>query len=291
MDSFSISQVAQFSGVKPHTLRMWEKRYKVVEPKRSEGNTRYYNNSQLRRLLNIASLRDIGYKVSELCAMSDEELFRLVDKQEDISISEPEAYFVSQLLSAGMGYDIRQFNKMFSHCVLRYGLKETYTKVVYPLLLRLGLMWTSNQLPPAHEHFISNLIRQKLFTAIDSLPPAQSESETWLLFLPEDEFHEIGLLFAHYLIRYSGQKVVYLGGNVPLQSVGTAIQDTNSANLLLFLVHNYLPENAEAYLDTLCNRFSNRKIYVSGKQELIDQLNSREEVFLLKSAKELELFL
>lgn len=288
MDAFLISQVARFSGVKPHTIRTWEKRYNVVEPDRSEGNTRYYNNSQLRRLLNIASLKDTGYKVSELCVMPDEELFRLVGEQAEISIDEPEEYFVSQLVSAGIKYDESYFDKMFSHCVLRYGLKKTYTKVVYPMLERLGLMWTSNQLPPAHEHFISNMVRQKLLTAIDSLPPAKSISDTWLLFLPENEFHEIGLLFAHYLIRYSRQKVIYLGGNVPLQSISAAVKDIKPANLLLFLVHYDLPENTEAYLNELNKRFSKQKIYISGNQKLIDQLKCGRKINWLKHVNDLE---
>lgn len=288
MDSFTISQVAEYSGIKPHTLRIWEKRYNAVEPNRSEGNTRYYSNSQLRRILNIASLKETGWKVSELCAMTDKELFRLVEEQEKGLLDEPENYFVSQLVSAGMGYDEVHFDKIFSHCVLRYGFRETYTKVIYPMLVRLGLMWTSNQLPPAHEHFISNIVRRKLFTAIDSLPPAKNASDGWLLFLPENEFHELGLLFAHYLIRHSGKEVNYLGSNVPLRSLEKAVQNTKPAHLLLFFVHNNLPENFETYLDELRNRFHNQTIHVAAKRELVDQLKSLKEIDWLNSVDDLE---
>src|SRR5690625_5592350 len=118
-----------------------------------------------------------------------------------------------------MSYDEVYFEKLFSHCLIRDGMNDAYKQVIYPLLVRLGLMWASDDLPPAHEHFMSNIIKQKLLTATDSLPPASSASESWMLFLPENEFHEIGLLFANYLIRFTRRKVLYMVANVPLQSL------------------------------------------------------------------------
>lgn len=289
MNSFSISQIAQYAGIKPHTIRIWEQRYNALKPTRSEGNTRYYNNSQLRRLLNIVSLRDTDYKVSELCAMPDKKLFELVEQQGDLSIAtKPNKYLVSQLIAAGMNYDETNFEKIFSHCLLKYGLRNTYTEVLYPMLIQLGLMWTSNSLPPVHEHFISNLIRQKLLTAVDSLPPAKSESDSWLLFLPENEFHEIGLLFANYLIRLSGKKVVYLGANVPLQSLKVAVKDTKPSHLLLFFVHNNLPENAQEYLNQLTVTIPKINLFLSGSRKLISQLETGKRIQWLKSIEDLE---
>ncbi len=145
MNYFSISQLARYSGIKPHTIRMWEQRYNALTPNRSEGNTRYYDNKQLRRLLNIASLLESDYKVSELCKMPDKKLFSLVEelpnKTADNDINE---FFVLQLVSAGMSYDEVSFDKIFSHCLLKYGIKEAYIKVIYPMLHRVGIMWTTN---------------------------------------------------------------------------------------------------------------------------------------------------
>ncbi len=194
MDSFSISELAQYSGIKSHTIRIWEKRYDALRPDRSAGNTRHYNGKQLKRLLNISSLLDTDYKVSELCAMPDEKLKALHASRFDTAIPVQEEYFVLQLISAALTFDELQFVHVFSHCVLRYGLKDTYMLVLYPALNRIGLMWLSDSLPTASEHFISNLIRQKIFTGIDSLPPAKPGKHSWILFLPENEFHEIGLL-------------------------------------------------------------------------------------------------
>lgn len=288
MELFSISQLSRFSGIKAHTIRIWEQRYNALQPNRSEGNTRYYDNSQLRRLLNIVSLMETDHKVSELCSMPDKKLFKLTNDllQARVSKDETTEYFISQLIAAGMSYDEPHFKKIFSHSVLRYGIKEAYTKVLYPMLVRIGLMWAGDTIPPAQEHFISNIIRQKLFTAIDSLPPPKSSSGSWILFLPENEFHEIGLLVANYIIRLYGKKVIYLGGDVPFQSLIGAVADTAPQNLLLFMVHNDLPEEVENYLTRLSNTFTSKKIFVAGNQKTSGI--EAKKINLLRSVEDLE---
>jgi DNA-binding transcriptional MerR regulator len=289
MDKLSISQVAQFAGIKPHTIRMWEQRYDALKPSRTKGNTRYYSGDELRRLLNIVSLKEQNYKVSELCALSDERLFEMIAALNATGIpDESHEYLVSQLIGSGMNYDEPKFEKTFSHCLLRLGMKATYTEIIYPLLVRLGLIWTANKLPPAHEHFVCNLIRQKIMTAIDSIPPADHDSNSWLLFLPEDEFHEIGLLFASYLIRRSGKKVIYLGSNVPLSTLKIAVKDINPDNLILFLVHYNLPENTQGYLNQLRTQFNHQKIYISGNQKLLEEIDFKNNLYYLNSVESLE---
>lgn len=270
MELFSISQLARFSGIKPHTIRIWEQRYNALQPNRTEGNTRYYDNDQLRRLLNIVSLMETDHKVSELCRMPDKKLFKLITEllHTRVSADETDEYAISQLIAAGMSYDEPHFEKIFSHSVLRHGIKEAYVKIIYPMVERIGLLWAGDTIPPAQEHFISNIIRQKLFTAIDALPPPKSSSAAWILFLPENEFHEIGLLMANYMIRSSGRKVIYLGSDVPVQSLISAVADTVPQNLLLFLVHHDLPSEMEDYLNELGATFTNKKIYAAGGQIL-----------------------
>ena len=229
------------------------------------------------------------YKVAELCSMTDKKLYKLVEGfQNIINANELNEYLISQLIAAGMSYDEAYFDKTFLHCILKYGMKHTYSQVIYPMLIRMGLMWANDSLPPAHEHFMSNLIRQKLSTAIDSLPLAKSTSDAWLLFLPENEFHETGLLFAQYLIRFSGKKVVYLGSNVPLQSVAIAVKDTLPANLLLFFVRADLPENFQEYLDKLIVHISSKKIFVSGTKKNTDQLKAGKRIRFLNCVEDLE---
>jgi MerR family transcriptional regulator, light-induced transcriptional regulator len=288
LDLFSISKLSRYSGIKPHTIRVWEQRYNALRPNRSEGNTRYYDNSQLRRLLNIVSLMETGYKVSELCSMPDKKLFGLLGElQNRDNQTEPIEYFVSQLLVAGMNYDEPYFEKIFSHCLLRLGMKNTYLKVIYPMLLRVGLMWTVDSIPPANEHFITNILRQKLFTSIDSLPTSEQNSATWLLFLPENEFHEIGLLFSHYLVRLFGKKVIYLGSNLPFQSLISAVKEVRPENLLFFLVNNDLPGNTNEYLDKL-NGLPVKRIYAAGRPDVTDQLKTCKKIDWLYSVEDLE---
>ena len=288
MNIFSISQLSQFSGVKAHTIRIWEQRYNTLKPNRTEGNTRYYDNDQLRRLLNIVSLSNIDYKVSELSGMSDKELFALVENSNKKEENGQENYFISQLISAGMTYDEPGFEKMFSHCLLHFGLKGTYIKVLYPLLVRLGFMWTSDTIPPAHEHFISNLIRQKLFTAIDSLPASLAQSDVWVLFLPENEFHEIGLLFANYLLRSNGKKTIYLGTNVPLESIKRLLKNSDVENVLLFFVHNDFPEEIKKYLNQLSDEYTGMNIFVASHQKITKQLGKIKKVSFLHSVEDLQ---
>lgn len=290
MDLFSISQLSRYSGIKPHTIRIWEQRYNALKPNRSEGNTRYYDNTQLRRLLNIVSLTGADQKPSELCKMSDKKLFDLIyaSVQQKVDVTDRSEYYISQLLAAGVSFDELHFEKIFSNCLVRYGLREAYTKVIYPMLERIGLFWSCDRMPPANEHFMSNILRQKFFTAIDALPPAKDRENKWLLFLREGEFHEIGLLLANYLIRLSGQLVIYLGGDVPFPSLEKAIKDTRPANLLFFVVHHELPEHLQDYLNSLVNSFTGKKIYVSGNTNVIQQLIPGKKIQWLKSIEDLE---
>ena len=290
MNLFSISELQQFSGIKAHTIRVWEKRYNALNPTRSEGNTRYYDNTQLRRLLNIVSLMESDYKVSELCCMTDEMLFKLLegklkDSQSSVGTNE---YFISQLIAAATSFDETYFEKIFSNCVLRLGMRNTYLNVIYPLLNRIGIMWSTGTISPAYDHFSSNIIKQKLYSAIDSLPPAKSSRNGWLLFLPENEFHEIGLLFSHYLIRQAGKKVIYLGSNVPFETLLDAVEKTKPEHLFFFLVHHNTPENSQDYIDSLKKYFGKIKIHLSGNEKLINKLKVGKEFNWIRSVEEFE---
>jgi MerR family transcriptional regulator, light-induced transcriptional regulator len=289
MNQFSISDLARYSGIKPHTIRMWEQRYEALQPARTEGNTRFYDNSQLRRLLNITSLLDSEYKVSELCVMPDETLFRLVEQQNPVQPeTEPYGYFINQLLAAGISYDEIRFDRFFSNCLVRLGMQQTYTQVISPLLERIGLMWASNTMRPAEEHFISHLLQQKLHVAIDMQPPPDAQAPTWLLFLPEDEFHEIGLLYAYYLVRLAGQKAIYLGSNVPSASLDVVIHTANPQHLLFFQVHSQEKNEAQDYINRLAQTHPNRRIYLAGAEQQLEMLTAPKNFRWLTASSDLE---
>ncbi len=237
MDQFSISQLARFSGIKAHTIRIWEQRYNALKPDRTEGNTRLYNGSQLRRLLNIVSLSEKGHRISTLCGLPDKKLSVLVAAELVKKNAEPKnEFFISQVISAGITYNESLFEETFSACVGSMGMREAYLQVIYPVLERIGILWASENIIPASEHFLSNLIRQKIFSAIDSLPAAK-ENSRWLLLLPPGEYHELGLLMANYLLRQAGYPVIYLGPDVPNQSVHDVLAVSKPSNILGFIVH------------------------------------------------------
>jgi methanogenic corrinoid protein MtbC1 len=243
----------------------------------------------LRRLLNIVSLSGSGTKISRLCSLSDEELFKLREEYEQSeAVSNDYEYFINQLIAGGMSYDENNFEKAFSHCLLRFGLEKTYIEVIHPLLNRIGVMWTTNTMPPSQEHYISNMLRQKMLTAIDSMPTVDQGEEKWLLFLPEDEFHELGLLFSNYFLRNRGKNVIYLGANVPLSSVEHTIEDIEIDNLLVFMVHRHEPENIGAYLEELRRIAGNKKICIAGNGVTLEEMSKDEALVKLSSVEDLE---
>ena len=286
LDDFSISELQEFSGIKAHTIRMWEQRYDALKPNRSDGNTRYYDGQQLRRLLNIVSLMKGDYKISELCAMPDKKLFDLIDKQ-TAHARQPYWYFINLVIGAALEYDEVNFDKIFSSALLRYGLREMYVSVLYPVLVRLGLMWSTNTLRPAHEHFITALFRQKLLTAIDSLPLPASK-EVWMLFLPANEFHETGLLFANFLIRQSGRRVIYLGSDVPFESLKEAVHEVSPTSLLFFLVRKNSPQQDENLILRLSRQFHDQNVFVACEPSRLEETKKIKRVVAVHKLEDLE---
>jgi DNA-binding transcriptional MerR regulator len=290
MNLFSISDLQHLSGIKAHTIRMWEQRYQALRPNRSVGNTRYYDDSQLRRLLNIVSLLEFDYKVSELCSLPDIQIFHLIEGQLKSPMPADEAgeYLATQLIAAGMSFDEYYFEKIFSNSILRLGLSQTYSKVLFPMLERIGFMWTANKISSAHEHFISNLVKQKLHSAIDALPPAKANKDIWLLFLPENEFHEIGLLFSHYLIKLSGNQSIYLGANTPLDAIVSATEALNPKHILIFLVHNSGLEQTQNYINKLKGNTNKVVVHLAGNDRLLSALKLNKGINRIQTIKELE---
>lgn len=279
MNHYSISDLQQLSGIKAHTIRIWEQRYNALKPGRSEGNTRFYDDTQLRRLLNIVSLSDSGMKVSEVCTLSDKKLADLIDEKflQNTVQATPQEYFVSQLIIAGMEFNETAFEKHFSAAILRYGIQDTYIHIIQPLLVRVGLMWNKDSINPAQEHFISNIVRQKLYSAIDVLPPVKDENDTWLLFLPSNELHEIGLLFVNYYLRYSGKKVYYLGSNVPMESIRATLKTLEIKNIYFFMIQ-MMPENeAEILVKNVRSTDKRARILISGNFKIVEKFRLPEK--------------
>jgi DNA-binding transcriptional MerR regulator len=287
MGNFSISQLSQFSGVKPHTLRAWEIRYQALKPSRSRGNTRYYDSTQMKRLMVMVSLVRAGYKVSEVAPLPDHKLHQLQDAVFSTNNNQTESYFISQLISAGMSYDTARFERIFGHCLVRYRLKNMYQLILLPMLERVGMMWRCDKASPTHEHFVSNLVRQKLLSYVDALPRPEPGAEKWLLFLPENEFHELGLLLAYNLIRLSGHGVVYLGSNVPWTALPAVVKETSPDKVLFFSLSPELPKGGLGHLRELGAAFTGRNIYMAGNTQIPCANLKESKIISLKTVEEL----
>lgn len=213
-----MSQVEILTGIKSHTLRIWERRYDFLKPQRTETNIRYYTDAEVRRLLNVSILINNGYKVSKINKLNEDELHTVVVELNSHSSAKFDDD-INRLALCMIEMNEDSFNAIFQRHVTRNGLLSTVLNLIYPFLDHVGILWMANKTIPAQEHFMSNLIRQKIVTAIDMIPVAKDDAKKIIMFLPENDSHEIALLLANYIAKDLGFKVMYLGQNVPLENI------------------------------------------------------------------------
>jgi MerR family transcriptional regulator, light-induced transcriptional regulator len=249
---YSIHYIEQLTGIKAHTVRIWEQRYEFIKPNRSKTNIRSYNDEQLKKLLNISTLLFAGYKIGNLAKMNDTQINSLITtvQQSHTNESVHISATLNSLISAALSYDEELFNLLYADAITRYGIETMYQLLLYPLLLRVGTLWNIDDMIPAQEHFITNLIKQKLFATLDKLN-FPSSNELWLLFLPETEEHEIGLLFSNIMLRFYGIKTIYLGQKMPLENLKSLVESKNPDGILYFQVQHVSKETTKRYIDTI----------------------------------------
>ncbi|RZK19722.1 MAG: MerR family transcriptional regulator [Pedobacter sp.] len=287
--TYTISDLEQLSGIHSHTIRIWEQRYNALQPMRSQGNTRLYDDIQLKRLLNIVSLNQAGLKISKICNLSNLEVEELLSKQYSYQSNDELAeFYLTRLIKYGLDFNDTAFSNLIGDCMEILGVSNTYRRVIYPLLVRLGLMWRKDEICPAHEHFISNLIRQKLFTAINSFKLENKNPETWLLFLPEDEDHDIGLIFANYMLRLHHKNVIYLGSKVPFESIHAVFSTLKVDHVLLFMVRSRLEEAVQKYIEKLSEVCKSAKIHLAGNSSVIEKLKEIDHIDCIKTLEDFE---
>ncbi|MBW6497632.1 MAG: MerR family transcriptional regulator [Bacteroidales bacterium] len=290
MIRYSINDLEKITGIKAHTIRIWEKRYNVVSPKRTPTNIRYYNDEDLLKLLNISTLNKHGFKISDIVSMPTEEI---CEKITDISRSSTD--FESQINSltvAMIELNEDAFEKVLSSTILKIGFEKTVTHVLYPLLEKIGVLWQIGTINPAQEHFLTNLIRQKMIVAIDGQNnPLSPNAKTFLLYLPEMEFHELGLLFYNFLIKKHGHKVIYLGQNVPFKDMVEVVKIRNADYVLTYFVAAIPPKELPDYINNLSEALKDKKIFTSGYQVRELEPKLPKNMISLKSAEEFKDYL
>lgn len=276
MSTYTMAQIVALTGVKGHTLRKWETRYNFLEPERTDTNIRYYSDSQLKKLLNISVLMRNGLRISKIDKMTNEEIHNaiatsLLDSKEEDEISE--------LLISMLEMDEIKFDNIIKSQIIKTGLLSTTTKIIYPFLNQVGILWGIDKVLPAKEHFISSLIKQKIFAAIDNLQSPQKSAPTIIMFLPENEHHEIGLLLAYYIAKELGWRVYYLGQNVPTENIKQLILEINpTAMLTMFITPTR--HSIESQVEDVLKQ-GDIPLFVSGNQALFENIHNKNLIQLL----------
>lgn len=265
MGKYSIKDLEKISGIKAHTIRMWERRYGLIEPQRTETNIRFYSDCDLKRLLNVSILNHNGIKISHIAGLTDAEIKnRVLDLSIDGRSSSVQ---IESLMVAMLELDETKFLNGLSSSIIKLGFEVSVETVLFPFLERIGVLWQAGTINPAQEHFISNLIRQKLFVAIDNemQSPVQNGPRI-IMFLSEHEQHEIGLLFYNLLARKEGMNVVYLGAGVPLEDLSLVHRLRPADVFMTSFITAMDKQEMEDLLREYHKRFPDIPFYLSGLQ-------------------------
>jgi len=262
---YSIKDIENITNIKAHTIRIWEKRYGIIKPDRSDTNIRSYSEEELRKLLNISILINNGIKISHIASYSPDEIkekaFFLLQNTNDTESH------IKNLVIAMIELNESKFEKILSKSIINQGFEKTMINLVYPFLGHIGVLWQTGSINPAQEHFISNLIRQKLVSSIDSIEFKENRNnKKFMLFLPEGEWHELGLLFYCYILKVRGHQVLYLGQSTPFNSLIQSAEIWPADFLVLYAISSISGISYSNYLLELSKNFNSSKIIVAGDQ-------------------------
>ena len=262
MDAFTIKDLENLSGIKAHTIRIWEQRYSFLKPKRTTTNIRYYSNDDLKMVLNIALLNKYGFKISHIDKMKPEELqTRLVSLGDAMAVKER---IVNELLQYMIELDIEEFEKTLNRYIASKGMERCISQIVFPFLEKIGMLWQTGHINPAQEHLVANIIRQKLLIAVEGIPQPAKQSKTALLFLPEGEYHELGILYLYYLLRYRRLIVLYMGANVPVADVDFVVTQKKPDYIFSHLTSTSSNFNFEKFLNAINQKSGGIPVIISG---------------------------
>lgn len=282
--SFTIRELESLSGVKAHTIRIWEQRYNFLRPSRTMTNIRTYNNEELKTLLTVALLNKYGYKISRIDQMLPEQRIATA-----LQLPQQDAYYehlVNEMIGYMIDLDHLAFEQLLNEHIALHGIEKTVTQLIFTFLERVGILWQTNRIMPVQEHIVSNIIRQKIVRAIELLPFVSRSEPLFLLLLPEDEHHEMGLLFVYYLLRKKQVPVIYLGANVPVKDVGYLLQVKQPNYLYLHLTSFPRQQSFQKYITVMSEQAKDSQLIISGWATQLYRKALPHNVFFLKSFNE-----
>jgi DNA-binding transcriptional MerR regulator len=214
MSTYTIKDLEHISGIKAHTIRIWEQRYHFLQPQRTDTNIRSYSADELKVILNVSLLNKYGYKISHIDKMNADEMEEKIFGLNQMDADKERV--VNALIKDMVSLNMVSFERQLDTYIVSKGIEKTITEIIFSFLERVGVLWITNHINPAQEHLASNIIRQKIILGIEKLPKFYQTAKLIVLFMPEGEYHEIGLLFVHFLLKQKGHNVDYLGTNVPI---------------------------------------------------------------------------
>lgn len=284
MSTYSVAQVESITGISSHKLRIWERRYDFLLPKRTPSNIRYYTDYDLRMLINIGVLTRHGYRISTVGKLTNAEISDKVVALLNDTAGEDEDEIASLIIST-INLDEELFNQVYQRQLIRNGFIKTVTNLFYPFLIRVGVLWSASKIIPAQEHFISNLIRQKIISAIDALPSAPSGAKKLVMFLFQGESHELSLLLASFMAKSVGWRVYYLGQNVPVDNVISTCEQSD-IDLMVTMVTTPRVKDIDGLAKKLIES-TGIPLVLSGIQNNINELLKLKGILYVKNPDEM----
>ncbi|HOO67042.1 MAG TPA: MerR family transcriptional regulator, partial [Bacteroidales bacterium] len=263
MSRYTIAELEKLTGIRAGTIRIWERRYRIIKPHRTDTNRRWYDDDDLMRIINISILYRHGYKISKIATMTGVEIASQVAMlSADTSDTGTQ---LDSLVVAMTSLNEKVINEILMRSIISIGFEGTFERVVFPFLKRVGVMWQTGSVDVGAEHFMSNIFRKRLIVATDSLQPvSNNNSKRVLFFLPEGEWHELGLLFYAFIARKAGHEILYLGQSTPYNALADVIERWQPHLLITGSLTRLPFERPESYLSRLSNAFTRQKILVSG---------------------------
>lgn len=286
MSRYSIKDLELLTGIKSHTLRMWENRYSIITPKRTKTNIRYYSDDDLKKLLNVAHLNKQGYKISKIANLDEPERNQLVlENSDDCRHIECQ---IQSLTKAMINFDEIGFNHLLSNAILKLGFKNCMTDIVFPFLRRIGQLWQACSISVAQEHFVSNIIRQKIIVATEGQILKNPENtKRILLFCPAGEQHELNLLFVNYILRSKNLNTLYLGTELPLCDLPQIKKKYDPDAFIMAITAGYVQKTQGLICEELQDKLPNTPgIIIGGQCKDCSQWPSK--IFPVNSYEEFE---
>ena len=263
MHSYTIKDLENLSGIKAHTIRIWEQRYSFLKPHRTDTNIRFYSNEELKKLLNVALLNKFGFKISHIDKMNPDEI-----NDKILSLNQQEALqdrIVNTLIQNMIDLDLEAFEQVLVDFISTKSIERTISQIIFPFLQKIGILWLTNHINPGQEHLVTNIIRQKLIVGIDTVRSTIKINKSVLLFLPETEYHELSLLFMNYMLKNKGVTTIYLGASIPLKDVEYLVNLKNPDYIYTHLTTVGPKFNFEKFIANLSKSFPKTPVIISGQ--------------------------